>query len=121
LDLKDGDPQAIMEIPYWTWLDHQQEILEALHAHQEDDELRFCYSLLSGVLPQCRCVMSGAKLEIEPFCPPTDLIMAFSKARRHIYMTATLADDSALVTHFGANPEKLSNPIVPVSSRWASA
>jgi hypothetical protein len=117
LDLKNGDPQAIMEVPYWTWLNHQQEILEALHAHKGEDELLFCYPLLSGVLPQCRCVMSGQKLEIEPFCPPTDLIMAFSKAKRRIYMTATLADDSALVTHFGVNPQKLSNPIVPVSSQ----
>jgi hypothetical protein len=117
LDLKNGDPHAIMEIPYWTWLDHQQEILEALHANKGEDELLFCYPLLSGVLPQCRCVMTGQKLEIEPFCPPTDLIMAFSKAKRRIYMTATLADDSALVTHFRVNPEKLSNPIVPISSQ----
>lgn len=117
LDLKNSDPQAIMEIPHWTWLNHQQEILEALHAHKDDENLRFCYPLLSGTLPQCRCIMSGQKLEIEPFCPPTDLIMAFSKAKRRIYMTATLADDSVLVTHFGANPQKLSNPIVPVSSQ----
>ena len=117
LDLKNGDPQAIMEIPYWTWLDHQQEILEALHAYKGDDELLFSYPLLSGILPQCRCIMTGQKLEIEPFCPPTDLIMAFSKAKRRIYMTATLADDSVLVTHFGANPQKLTNPIVPVSSQ----
>jgi hypothetical protein len=32
-------------------------------------------------------------------------------------MTATLADDSALVTHFAANPKELANPIVPVSSQ----
>lgn len=117
LDLKNSDPQATMEIPYWTWLNHRQEILEALHAHKADDELLFCYPFLSSVLPQCRCIINGQKLEIEPFCPPTDLIMAFSKAKRRIYMTATLADDSVLVTHFGANPQKLSNPIVPVSSQ----
>ena len=43
--------------------------------------------------------------------------MAFSKAKRRIYMTATLADDSVLVTHFGADPQKLASPIVPVSSQ----
>jgi hypothetical protein len=117
LDLKNGDPQAIMEVPYWTWLDHQQEILEALHAHKGDDELLFSYPLLSDILPQCRCIIGGQKLEIAPFCPPTDLVMAFSKAKRRIYMTATLADDSALVTHFAANPKKLADPIVPVSSQ----
>jgi hypothetical protein len=104
-----------MEVPYWTWLDHQQEILEALHAHKTVDELKFSYPLLSEIVPQCRCIISGQKLEIEPICPPTDLVMAFSKAKRRIYMTATLADDSALVTHFGADPLKLASPIVPVS------
>jgi hypothetical protein len=106
-----------MEVPYWTWLDHQQEILEALHAHKTVDELKFSYPLLSEIVPQCRCIISGQKLEIEPICPPTDLVMAFSKAKRRIYMTATLADDSALVTHFGADPLKLASPIVPVSSQ----
>jgi hypothetical protein len=106
-----------MEVPNWTWLDHQQEILEALHANKDDEELKFSYPLLSEILPQCRCIIGGEKLEIEPFCPPTDRIMAFSKAKRRIYMTATLADDSALVTHFGANPQRLANPIVPVSSQ----
>jgi hypothetical protein len=117
LDLKNGDPRGVMEVPYWTWLDHQQEILEALHAHKTDDELKFSYPLLSEIVPQCRCIISGQKLEIEPICPPTDLVMAFSKAKRRIYMTATLADDSALVTHFGADPLKLASPIVPVSSQ----
>ena len=122
LDIKNGDPQAIMEFPYWTWIDHQHEILEALHAHKGEDELLFRYPLLSDILPQCRCVISGQKLEIEPFCPPTDLVMAFAKAKRRIFMTATLADDSALVTHFAANPQKLASPIVPVRpSRWVSA
>lgn len=117
LDLKNGDPHAIMEVPYWTWLEHRPEILEVLHAHKNTSELQFSYPFLSEILSQCRCIIGGQKLEIEPFCPPTDLVMAFSKAKRRIYMTATLTDDSALITHFAANPQKLSNPIVPVSSQ----
>lgn len=117
LDLANGDPQAVMEVPFWTWLDHQHDILAALHAHKTDDELMFAYPLLKDILLQCRCIISGQKLEIEPFCPATDLIMAFSKAKRRVYMTATLADDSVLVTHFAADPQKLVAPIVPVSSQ----
>ena len=117
LDLENGDPQAIMEVPFWAWIDHHDEILKALHAHKASEELLFSYPLLSGGLLQCRCIMSGQRLEIEPVCPPTDLIMAFSKAKRRIYMTATLADDSALVSHFAADPTKLAHPIVPTSSQ----
>ena len=32
-------------------------------------------------------------------------------------MTATLADDTVIATHFGANPSKIAKPIVPTSSQ----
>ncbi|MGB8600579.1 MAG: DEAD/DEAH box helicase family protein, partial [Rhizomicrobium sp.] len=118
LELEDGDPWAVMEVPFWAWKDKQEKILKALHEHKSSNELMFSYPLLSEILPYCRCIISGQSLEIEPICPPTDLIMSFSKAKRRIYMTATLADDSVLVTHFGAIPEKLNAPIIPVSSQF---
>ena len=118
LELDEGDPWAIMEVPFWAWKDKQEDILQALHENREGEELMFSYPLLREVLPYCRCIIGGQFLEIEPTFPPTDLIKSFSKAKRRIYMTATLADDSVLVTHFGANPEKLSKPVVPLSSQF---
>ena len=117
LDLKDGDPLAIIEVPFWTWQDQSELILEALHSAQESKELRFSFSLLRDILPQCRCIMSGQKLEIEPIFPPADLIKSFGRASRRIYLTATLSDDSVLVTHFGADATKLGKPLVPISSQ----
>lgn len=117
LDIQSGDPHAMVEVPYWAWNNAQERIIQALHDHKNDDALKFCYPLLRDILPLCRCVISGQRLEIEPACPPTDLVRAFSRAKRRIYMTATLADDSVLVTHFGADPDKLSDPIVPTSSQ----
>lgn len=117
LDVQSSDPHAVMEVPYWAWINAQDEILKTLHSYKNDEELEFSYPLLRDILPLCRCVISGQRLEIEPDCPPTDLVRAFARAKRRIYMTATLADDSVLVTHFGADPNKLSDPIVPVSSQ----
>ncbi|MEQ1493187.1 MAG: helicase C-terminal domain-containing protein, partial [Terricaulis sp.] len=82
-----------------------------------EDELKFTYPLLNEILRQCRCVIGGEKLEIEPYFPATDLIQSFRKAKRRIYMTATLADDSVIVTHFGAHADGLGKPIVPSSSQ----
>ena len=62
-------------------------------------------------------MIGGQHLEIEPYFPATDLIQSFRRAKRRIYMTATLADDSVIVTHFGANPNNLGKPIVPSSSQ----
>lgn len=118
LELEDSDPRVTMEVPFWAWKDNQDEILKALHVHRESDQLVFSYPLLREVLPYCRCVIGGQFLEIEPICPPTELVRSFFKAKRRIYLTATLADDSVLVSHFGANPKALKDPIVPVSSQF---
>ncbi len=117
LDVNSGDPQAYMEVPFWSWNAHLSEILHALHEHRSDDELQFTYPLLKELLRQCRCVVGGQYLEIEPYFPATDLVQSFRRAKRRIYMTATLSDDSVIVTHFGANPNHLTKPIIPSSSQ----
>ncbi len=117
LDIEVGDPQAYMEVPFWSRDSHHTQILQALHQHRGDDELRFTYPLLKEILRQCRCVVGGQYLEIEPYFPATDLIQSFRRAKRRIYMTATLADDSVIVTHFGATPNNSAKPIIPSSSQ----
>lgn len=117
LDVEAGDPRVRMEVPFWSWESHHTQVLKALHEHRTDDELQFTFPLLKEILRQCRCVIGGQYLEIEPYFPATDLIQSFRRAKRRIYMTATLADDSVIVTHFGANPNNLGKPIVPSSSQ----
>ena len=117
LDIEAGDPRAHMEVPFWSWDSHHTQILRTLHEHRGDEELQFTYPLLNEMLQQCRCVIGGQRLEIEPYFPATDLIQSFRHAKRRIYMTATLADDSVIVTHFGANPNNPAKPIVPSSSQ----
>lgn len=117
LDIDSGDPRAYMEVPFWSWDARQSEILRALHEHRSEEELQFTYPLLKEILPQCRCVIGGQNMEIEPCFPAADLIQSFRRAKRRIYMTATLADDSVIVTHFGANANNLGQPIVPSSSQ----
>ena len=117
LDIEASDPQAYMEVPFWSWHSHHGQILRALHDHRDHADLEFTYPLLKEILHQCRCVIGGQHLEIEPHFPATDLIQPFRRAKRRIYMTATLADDSVLVTHFGADPTQLPKPIVPSSSQ----
>ena len=117
LDIEAGDPKAHMEVPFWSWDSHHTQILDALHENRDDDNLQFTFPLLKEILRQCRCVVGGQYLEIQPYFPATDIIQPFRRAKRRIYMTATLEDDSVIVTHFGANPNTIPNPIVPLSSQ----
>lgn len=117
LDVEAGDPRTYLEVPFWSWDAHHAAILKALHDHRDSDDLQFSFPLVRSVLKQSRCFIGGQYLEIEPYFPATDLIQSFRRAKRRIYMTATLADDSVIATHFGANPDKIGQPIVPASSQ----
>lgn len=115
LSISDGDPQYYQEIPFWSIQEHADALLEVMHQHRESDELLFTYPFIAEVLPLCRIVISGGAAEITPACPPTDLVNSFRNARRRIYMTATLSDDSILITHFGAQSDRLTHAITTAS------
>ena len=116
-DIKRGDPFAYIEVPFWIWELRQSEIMEALRKHEDDEDIMFPFLLLRNFMSLCRCVVGGDRLEVEPCFPVLDLFHSFRRANRRIYMTATLSDDSVLVTHFGAKLASLGQPIVPISSQ----
>lgn len=111
--LKDGDPWAFQEVPFWGWIDKQNEILEALQPLAGEDEFMFSWPLIADVLPDCRAVFTGRELEIAPACLNSNALRGFRLAQRRIYLTATLADDGVLVRDFGADPDRVSHPIHP--------
>lgn len=53
LDVKEADPRAHIEVPFWSWDAHQGAILKALHEHRDDDSLQFTFPLLREI---CRNV-----------------------------------------------------------------
>jgi hypothetical protein len=113
LDVKSEDPSIVMMVPYWSWQARQDEVIRLLHSQKKSTELEWSWSLLSDCIPLCTCLFGGGRLEITPHFIPIDRIPAFATAQRRIYMTATLADDSILVSHFQANAKEVEKPIRP--------
>lgn len=113
LEVERGDAQSLMEVPFWIWQKNIEEIIAILDASRDTKELRFSWPLLKGVIQQCVCVFGANSLQIKPRCLPIDQIPAFDRAKRRTYMTATLADDGILITHFNADLEAVSKPIKP--------
>jgi hypothetical protein len=113
IELKGQDPNALMVVPFWAWFDKREKALSVLHKYRDGKELEFSWPLLKHVLQFCQCVFGGRGLEIAPRCLPIDQIPSFARARRRIYMTATLADDGVLVTKLQANAEAVGDPIKP--------
>jgi hypothetical protein len=87
-----------------------------LRPHREERVFMFVWPLLAEVMHLCTATAMSAAIEIKPSCPPIDRIPSFVRARRRVYLTATLADDSALVTDFGADPALVAKPVTPGSA-----
>lgn len=113
LEVESGDPNAVMLVPFWVWNQQQNEIIKILQANSADDDIKYHWSLIKNFLLHSRCVFSGTRLEISPRCLPVEALPSFVSARRRVFMTATLADDSILISDLNANSETVANQITP--------
>jgi type III restriction/modification enzyme restriction subunit/RAD3-like DEAD/DEAH box helicase len=116
LDIKDGDRGAVMRIPFWAWQDKAADVLKILHPQRNTPMLEWEWPLIKDHLPFCEATLTSSGLEIAPPLPPVQKFPSFADAKRRVYMTATLASDSALVTHFAADATTVAEAIVPDSA-----
>ena len=113
-DIKAGDPQAIMTVPFWAWQENIDKVETILHSKKEsNEELIFKWPLLKEHLKLCTCIFSGDSVEISPRIIPIDVISSFTEAKRRIFMSATLADNSVLVSHFNADIKAIKETLTP--------
>ncbi|WP_137771954.1 MULTISPECIES: helicase C-terminal domain-containing protein [unclassified Microbacterium] len=113
LDIRDGDRSAVLRVPFWAWIERQEQVLAILRPHRATSDFEWSWPVMSDLLAICEVTISAEEIEIKPPCTPVEKFPSFAEAKRRIYMTATLADDSLLVTHFDANPDSVANSIVP--------
>ena len=115
-DLESQVPGIVFRIPIWAWADRNSEVVERLNTYQDDEILRFCWPFVKDILSSCQAIFSSQSFEIQPLCPPTNTIISLEEAKRRLYLTATLADDSILITHFGVSESSAQKPVTPSSA-----
>lgn len=113
LEIEDGALDAEMLVPFWAWNGKSLQVARIFTDYRNDKEIRFNWPLVRNHLEQCRCVFSGGRVEITPKCIPIEAIPSLTESKRRIFLTATLADDSILVSHFNARPETVVNHVTP--------
>jgi hypothetical protein len=130
LELEAESPTVNMLVPFWSWQDNIKDVTGILYeafrieeensrkgkADKDYDSLRFSWQLLKNCLSQCSCIFGSDKIEISPKCVPIHSIPSFVDCKRKIFMSATLADDSILVSHFNINADEIKAAITPQSS-----
>ena len=90
--------------------------MKLLLKYRDDEGFRFAWPLIADFLPICDAAIAAEALEIRLPCSAIESIRSFAKAKRRIYLTATLDDDTVLCTHFGADVESIREPITPKSA-----
>jgi len=112
-EIINDDPRGFVQIPFWAWQEKQAQVVDILSKHLADTSRKFVWPLVKEDIAACRCFVTAAAIEVSSRCLPVDMIGSFQHAKRRIYMSATLADDSVLVTDFGADPAAVGKPITP--------
>lgn len=104
-----------IEVPFWEWQKYYSKVLEILNKYKnlEDNQIKFHYDLIAKTLKYCNCYISNKKMEIIPHRIPLSVIPSLHNAKRKIYMTATLSNNSILISHFNVNTNSISKPITP--------
>jgi hypothetical protein len=115
--LTQDDPTAFLEVPFWIWKPLVDDVGEIVSKYADHDEMKFVWSFLEDILRWCRCVVSGLGIEIIPDIIPLDKIMPYSESKHRLYMSATLADDTALVRELNCSISASKNPIVAKKDR----
>ncbi|MDT0616046.1 hypothetical protein [Streptomyces lancefieldiae] len=109
--LKDKDPTALAPISFWAWADKRDEV----RPQREERAFTFVWPLLAEVLHLCTATATSKGSGSGP-CARRSTASPRSCARRRVSLTAMLADDSALVTDFGAAPALVARPAMPGSA-----
>lgn len=111
------DPMAFLEVPFWIWKPLVKNIGEIMSGYADHDELKFVWPFLEDLLRWCRCIVSGQGTEIVPDIMPLDKIMAYNESKHRLYMSATLADDTALIRELNCSIAAAKKPIVAKKDR----
>jgi len=110
-DVLAGELGAVVEVPYWTWATVRQSAQKILQARAAESEIKFVWPRLRERLAWARVVVSAEAVEISPVAPFVEDVVPFTTAKRRLFMSATLADDSALVRALACDAAAAREPV----------
>lgn len=112
--LIDGDPFArILKVPYWVWLERENEVIKILNEYSGTKELEWKWGLISDDLSTFDCFLGPKGFEIAPIQVPYHNVKSFNEAKHRYILSATFEDQIDLIKDFGINKDSIINALVP--------
>lgn len=119
LDVKSGDYEALLPIPYWAWIDKKSKITALLSTFKDDSALTFTWPLIKNNIEKCQAFITGNGIEIVPYYVPVRNFGSFANAGQRILMSATTQDDSFFIKGLGFSVNAVKNPLVNTDQKWS--
>jgi len=108
-DITSGAENGVLEVPYWAWHEKIELVRRYISEHKADFSL--VWPLLRDRLHLCHALLTRNSFVITPILPFVDSFPTFFEAKRRIFMSATIADDSDIIRTFDAEAAAVGAPI----------
>lgn len=119
LDIKNGDYDTFMPIPYWSWYDKKTEMLKILSQANDIPSIQFVWPLMRDRITDYSCYISGNEIEIVPYNASVDVFGSFSKAKHRVLMSATTQDDAFFVKGLSFSTSAVKCPLMFKEQKWS--
>ncbi|WP_420606574.1 DEAD/DEAH box helicase [Novosphingopyxis sp.] len=114
-EIVSGKEHFVLDVPHWDWLQQKDAISQIIQAYGPENIDRFSWPHIRDELHVCQVLISRKSVSIVPLVPLTDRAFVFDTAKRRIFMSATIADDSEIVRNLGVSAQAANNPLVAAS------
>ncbi|KGE73281.1 DEAD/DEAH box helicase family protein [Spirochaeta lutea] len=115
-DIENATPYTNIQVPFWSIHNKSDDLYRILLKASESDEIKFHLPLLKNSIGLCDCIITSEKIEFSIRVTPINIFNSYSACQRKIIMSATLPDDSTLVTNLGISIEDIDHSISPKSA-----
>lgn len=119
IDIKTGNYDTLMTIPYWSWADKKTEVLQLLSKNISDDQIKFAWPLLKDSIENYGCYITSSLIEISPYSTNVEMFGTFYNAKHRILMSATTQDDSFFVKGLSFDIDAVKNPLKNEKQKWS--
>lgn len=122
LDIKAGDFDTFMAVPYWSWDKKRSEVLTILSEMEKspnNSAVYYTWPLIRNQIGNYCCYISGTKIEIVPYNINIRTFGSFSCSKHRVLMSATTQDDSFFVKGLGFTSEAVKNPLRNKIPKWS--
>lgn len=119
LDVKNGNFDTLLNVPYWSLDEKKTELLMLLSQNNQDKQIKFSWPLLKDSIENSNCYITSSKIEISPFSPSVKSFPTFANANNRILMSATTQDDSFFIKALDFDVDAVQKPLMKSNQKWS--